>query len=54
LLVSQIDSYQHHYLLCLLSTLAALDAHRPAAAGGRWLRRPALLQLVVVYAWTTM
>lgn len=48
---SQIDGYQHHYLLALvLGVLAAFDPERPQA----WPLRLVRVQLSIVYAWAVV
>lgn len=59
--VSQLDSYQHHYLMCLVLFLLCFVPTAPTrvgADGRRWLRawalRLVLVQLAIVYLWAAV
>ncbi|MBK9036440.1 MAG: HTTM domain-containing protein [Myxococcales bacterium] len=59
--VSQLDSYQHHYLMCLVLLLACFVPTAPTSIGAdgrRWLRswalRLVLVQLGIVYLWAAV
>ncbi len=60
--VSQLDSYQHHYLMWLVLLLLCFVPTRsdPAPPGGRvawvraWSLRLVLVQLAIVYAWAAL
>jgi hypothetical protein len=59
--VSQLDSYQHHYLMCLLLVVLCFVPTAPTrtgADGRRWVQswalRLALVQLAIVYLWAAV
>ncbi len=59
--VSQLDSYQHHYLMCLVLFLLCFVPTAPTSVGAdgrRWLRswalRLVLVQLAIVYLWAAV
>lgn len=59
--ISQLDSYQHHYLMCLLLIVLCFVPTAPTrvgADGRRWVQswalRLALVQLAIVYLWAAI
>lgn len=61
--VSQVDSYQHHYLIFLLLLIACFipweeaqrpDPERPAAGIASWAMRLFLVQLSLLYLWAAV
>lgn len=57
---SQLDSYQHHYLIALLLVIACFvpwqqrDDAKPDAAVRSWAVRLLLVQLAILYAWAAI